>query len=89
LLLEVLVETGVIGLAGLLLFVLLLYRFVRRKGLGLALFPWLLALLTAAFPFNTHMAFYGSYWSSVFWWLLVLTIATGAGRAVRRESHAA
>lgn len=78
LILEVLTETGTIGFTGLLLFVLLFYRFIRAENLGMPLFPSLLAILTVLFPINTHMAFYGSYWSSIFWWLMAMTFITAS-----------
>jgi len=70
--LEVLAETGIIGFLGLLLCILLLYRFVKHHHLFMPLYPYLLAVVIAVFPLNTHMAFYGSYWSSIFWWLMLL-----------------
>ena len=76
--LEVLTETGVIGFAGLILFAYFFYRFIRKYRLGMALYPYWLAVLVAIFPLNTHMAFYGSYWSSLFWWLMVLAFAASA-----------
>lgn len=78
LLLEVLAETGMIGLLGLLLFTLVFIRFLLQQDLVMALWPWWLAVLTAVFPVNTHMAFYGSYWSSIFWWLLILTFTAAS-----------
>ena len=72
LVLEVLAETGLIGITGLILFIWFLYRFIRKHRLGMATYPWLLGLLVAVFPFNTHMAFYGSYWSSLIWWLIII-----------------
>ena len=72
--LEVLTETGTIGFTGFLLFGLLFYRFIRAKNLGMPLYPFLLAIMTVLFPINTHMAFYGSYWSSIFWWLMAMTL---------------
>ena len=83
LVLEVMTETGIIGLAGLVLFVCVFWRFVRNKNLGMAIYPCWLAVLTAAFPLNTHMAFYGSYWSSLFWWLVVLAFAASASRPMK------
>ena len=76
--LEVLTETGVVGFAGLILFAYFFYRFIRKYRLGMALYPYWLAVLVAIFPLNTHMAFYGSYWSSLFWWLMVLAFAASA-----------
>ncbi|MFT5132344.1 MAG: O-antigen ligase [Gammaproteobacteria bacterium] len=75
LILEVLAETGTIGFSGLLLFSLFFYRYIKAQDLGMPLFPWLLAIVVVIFPLNTHMAFYGSYWSSMFWWLMAITFA--------------
>ena len=72
LLLEVFAETGVIGLCGVFLFALFFYRFVKSAAADPSVFAWAWAVVVVAFPFNTHMAFYGAYWSS-FFWLLVLT----------------
>lgn len=81
--LEVLSETGVVGLAFWLL------------GTGLALRAWLradartrerasapgLALVAMAFPINTHLAFYSAWWGLLFWWLLALYCAAFARTA--------
>jgi len=75
--LEILSETGVLGL----LFWL--------AGAWLALRAWLradplarsralapgLALLAMCFPLNTHLAFYSAWWGLLFWWLLALYCA--------------
>lgn len=75
LLLEVLVETGLIGLVGyVLFFVFLLYGFKRGESM-VPLFPFLLPVLVALFPLNAHMAFYGSLWSSMAMLLLSLYTA--------------
>lgn len=77
LLLEIAAETGAIGLLCWLLGLGLLWRYwhdadavQRRRAL-----PWLLGLLAMSFPLNTHLAFYSSYWSGVFFWLLALASA--------------
>lgn len=73
LVLEVATETGGIGLAGLACF---WWLFVttgwRRLRAAPNCAPWLIAGLVAWWPLNAHMAFYGSYWSSVCWWVLLL-----------------
>ncbi|WP_313919124.1 O-antigen ligase family protein [Tahibacter sp.] len=70
--LEVLSETGVLGL---------LLWFI---GIGAALRAWWcaasaqraaaaapgLALVAMAFPLNTHLAFYSAWWGLLFWWLI-------------------
>jgi len=75
--LEVLSETGIVGLA--------FWLF----GTAFALRAWLradartreraaapgLALVAMAFPLNTHLAFYSAWWGLLFWWLLALYCA--------------
>ena len=72
LLLEILVETGVIGLLG---FLLLFYFLIksRRKIKNISYeFVFLIPVLVSLFPFNSHMAFYGSVWSSMIWLLMAI-----------------
>jgi O-antigen ligase len=74
-LLEIAVETGVIGLLGFLCIYLFFIReLYHQAGLSLRAI-WVLALLVAWFPLNTHMAFYGSYWSSFAWLLIPIALA--------------
>jgi O-antigen ligase len=76
--LEVLSETGAIGLlfwAAGAAFAIRAWRradaLVRERALAPAL-----ALAAMCFPINTHLAFYsGSWWGLFFWWLLSLYIA--------------
>ncbi len=86
--LEVLSETGFIGLG------------LWLVGLMAALRAWwradaaarsrarapAYALLAMCFPLNTHLAFYSAWWSLLFWWLLALYFAALAARDTRRES---
>ena len=73
--LEIMAETGLIGLGGYFLFLYLLLRgFMRRKNQA-AEFPYLLPVLVALFPVNAHLAFYGSIWASVSWWLIAFYCA--------------
>ena len=71
LLLEVAVETGLLGLIGLAAFYILVARrlLAGRAEDGA---PWLLCCLVAWLPFNAHLAFYGSYWSTLSWLLLAI-----------------
>lgn len=73
--LEILVETGLIGVAGLLIVVALLYRLSRNN-----LHRWsrlqagaVITLAITFFPFNAHTSLYGSTYSQVAW--LVTAIA--------------
>ena len=83
--LEVLAETGLIGCLGAALFVYLFYRLVTRQKLLFSIFPCLLAVFVAVFPFNTHMAFYSSYWGSMFWWLLVMAFLSASAAKTHAE----
>jgi O-antigen ligase len=74
LILEVMADTGTIGLAGLLLAMLFLWN--RRADTAPAerheAFPFALAILLVLFPFNSHFAIYGTYTSSLIWFLVGL-----------------
>ena len=72
LLLEVGTETGIIGLAGLLVFFVIFIR--AGRGLSdrpLAWAAWLGAFAWL-FPINSHTALYSAYWSLVIWWLIAI-----------------
>lgn len=76
LVLEVAAETGAVGLAGLALFWWLLLRHGWRSVRDAAApSPWVLCACVAWLPLNAHLAFYGSYWSSVSWWVLLAMLA--------------
>ena len=75
--LEVLSETGVIGLLLWLLGAVLTVRaWLRASAVAReqALAP-ALALVAMTFPLNTHLAFYSAWWGLLFWWLLALYVA--------------
>jgi len=80
--LEILSETGVIGLlfwiAGAAFAVRAWLRAdaaARRRSRAPAL-----ALLAMCFPLNTHFAFYSAWWGLLFWWLLALYCAALGAR---------
>jgi O-antigen ligase len=81
--LEILSETGVIGLLlwiGAAFCALRAWWRADRVARERALAP-ALALATMCFPLNTHLAFYSaSAWSLLFWWLLALYCAALAER---------
>lgn len=84
LVLEVLAETGIIGLACWLLgawLAIRAYLAVPGRSRRLAFVP-MLALAAMTFPLNTHFAFYSSYWGVLFWWLLAVYCA-----ALRADSQ--
>ena len=74
--LEVLSETGVIGLlfwvAGA-AFAIRAWRRADAPARERALAP-ALALAAMCFPLNTHLAFYSAWWGLLFWWLLSLYV---------------
>lgn len=77
LVLEVLTETGTLGLLLWLAAVALAWR--AWRGVGAAArqqaFPATLALGVMLFPLNTHLAFYSAWWGLLFAWLLGLWCA--------------
>ena len=77
LVLEVLSETGVVGLLLWIAGAVAAIRVWRRADVearARAFAPGL-ALAVMCFPLNTHFAFYSSWWGLLFWWLLALYIA--------------
>lgn len=73
--LEIAVETGLIGIVGFILFYATLLRRWWRDRRDLNAVAWRAALLAAAFPFNAHLAFYGSYWGGFLWLLIACAVA--------------
>jgi O-antigen ligase len=85
--LEVLTETGLVGVVALLAFYAMLIRGWRqappaRRAVAL---PFALALLAVLFPLNSNNALYSSYWSQFIWWLVALFCAALAGTANPRR----
>jgi O-antigen ligase len=75
--LEVLSETGVIGLLFWIAGATAAIGAWRRAGPRVrerSLAPGL-ALVAMCFPLNTHLAFYSAWWGLLFWWLLALYCA--------------
>ena len=78
--LEVLSETGIIGLAFWLAGAFCAIAAWRRADAATrtrAFAPGL-ALAAMCFPLNTHLAFYSAWWGLLFWWLLALYCAAFA-----------
>ena len=81
--LEILIETGVIGLLGFVAFLVLMLRRTwqaMRAGNTYAV-PLGLSVLVATLPVNAGIAFYGSILSALVWWLVALYCATLANEA--------
>ena len=76
--LEVMADTGGIGLLGMLAGFVLVLRFWRgmTPARRTEAFPFALALALVLFPFNSHFALYGTYMSSLIWVLFGLWAAS-------------
>ena len=75
--LEVLSETGALGLALWMIgagFAIRAWRRAGTRARDRAVAP-ALALAAMCFPLNTHLAFYSAWWGLLFWWLLALYVA--------------
>lgn len=72
LLLEIAAETGLVGLAGLLLAMAVLVRgtWTAPAQVRAGVTPYGIALCAAFFPLNTHLAIYSAHWSQIVWWLI-------------------
>jgi O-antigen ligase len=77
LVLEILTETGAVGLLLWLIGVGVAWRAWRRVGASGrdAAFPVTVSLAVMLFPINTHLAFYSAWWGLLFAWLLGLWCA--------------
>lgn len=76
--LEALAETGIIGLAGLLMaFWLVFVKLFQRIAATKAILPlgYWLGLVGVMFPINTHLSLFSSYWAQAFWFMAALTVA--------------
>jgi O-antigen ligase len=75
--LEILSETGAIGLAFWIAGFVLAWRAWHRADAAARMraFAPGLALAVMTFPLDTHLAFYSAWWGLVFWWLLALYCA--------------
>jgi O-antigen ligase len=69
--LEVMSDTGSIGMAGLLLALVFLWRHYQHISPGERwdAFPFALAVFLVLFPLNSHFVIYGTYTSSLIWFL--------------------
>jgi O-antigen ligase len=88
--LEILTETGGIGLLLWLAGVVVAWRaWCRADGVGRdGAFPVTVSLVAMLFPLNTHMAFYSAWWGLLFAWLLGLWCAALYAQA-EEQNHGA
>jgi len=84
-LLEIMTETGIIGVIGYLLFFILILKeamkLIREKNYDAL--PWIFPVIIAVFPINMYKAFYGNYTASLIWVLIALSFTSKA----REHSH--
>lgn len=71
--LEIMAESGSLGLIGYAFFLFLVWRNLARHFRDRTAFACFLSVVTASFPINSHVAFYGAYWSSILWWMIIYT----------------
>lgn len=89
LILEILTETGVIGLLLWLAGAAMAFRAWRRVGSAARAraFPATVAISVMLFPLNTHLAFYSAWWGLLFGWLLGLWCASMFVEPTLAEMH--
>jgi O-antigen ligase len=82
LVLEVMADTGTIGVISLVCGLVLAFRYwlSMRPSHRQDAFPYVLALVLVLFPVNSHFAIYGTYLSSLIWILMGLWAATWPDR---------
>ncbi len=75
-LLEILIETGSLGFIGFLIFWIYLLRLIFHtiKNGNAQQLPWLMCIMIAVLPYHTGLAFYGSYWSTITWWTVLISV---------------
>ena len=72
--LEVLAETGTIGMLLMLWMMVMLVRFVKKDFQKNSVWPFAVALMAAMLPVVSLYSLFSSFWSICLWWLLVLMI---------------
>ncbi len=73
--LEIAAETGLLGILGFLFVLILLTLYLWRHKSAPVFLPALVTLAVFFFPFNAHVAFYGSFYSQLLWWLVAAILA--------------
>lgn len=73
--LELLAETGTIGLLLMLWMMVIITRNVKNKFQNNAVWPFGVALMAALLPVVSLYSLFSSFWSICLWWLLILLFA--------------
>ena len=73
-LLEIAAETGVLGLLGYVVLVVVFLGKLRRldRAAFISAYPYALTLIVALFPFTGHLGFYGVLSAGVIWWMVIV-----------------
>ena len=73
-LLEIAAETGVIGLLGYVVLVIVFFTRLLRleRAAFISVYPYALTLIVALFPFNGHLGFYGVLSTGVIWRMVIV-----------------
>lgn len=89
--LEVMTETGLVGLLFWIIGSAQAIRAWRRASPDqrVRAFAPALALAAMCFPLNTHLAFYSAWWGLFFWWLLAIFCAALAAAPEQAEGNPA
>ena len=89
-LLEIATETGVVGLLGYTVLIVVFFTKLRRleSNSFIFIYPYALTLIVALFPINGHMGFYGVLSAGVIWWIIIVN-ASAFVIISRKESRAA
>ncbi|MCK5499338.1 MAG: O-antigen ligase family protein [Gammaproteobacteria bacterium] len=76
--LEIMTETGVIGVIGYLLFLILILKEAMKlfRDQNYDALPDSFPVIIAVFPISTYMAFYGNYIASLIWVLITLSFTS-------------
>jgi len=76
--LEVMTETGMIGVVGYLIFFILILKgaIMLSKAGNYNALPWIFPVIIAVFPINMYKAFYGNYTASLIWVLIALSFTS-------------
>lgn len=73
--LELLAETGTIGMILMLWIMLVLINFVKQNFQNNTVWPYAVALMAAMLPVVSLYSLFSSFWSICLWWLLIMMVA--------------
>ncbi len=88
--LEILVETGIVGLAGYVLFwvfFIRMYISTLRVREYLACVPWAMPVVVSLFPLNMHKSVYENFSSTLIWVLVAMSVMMWWADADRSKRH--